>query len=88
MAPDPNLKVMTAERREPLVSEGAPDKADHLANLARALLDEQHMAEQETGGFGRVAAGLLFVVIVIGVGIGAYAYFTGSIHPTFLARFF
>jgi hypothetical protein len=46
------------------------------------------MPEQETGGFGRVAAGLLFAVIVIGVGIGAYAYFTGSIHPTFLSRFF
>lgn len=81
-APDPNFKLMTAERRELRVSQRAPDKTDHRADLARALLGEQHMPEHETGyRFGKVAAYLLFVIIILGIGIVAYAYFEfSSVH--------
>ena len=79
----------TAERREPRVSQRAPSN-DSLADLARALLDEQPTPEDGKSVFSGVgvAIRLLLVIILIGVGIGAYAYSTGRIQPTFLTRFF
>jgi hypothetical protein len=47
----------------------------------RRTSDSHHIAR-------RVAAGVLFVTIMIGVGIGAYVYFTGSIQLPFLTRLF
>ena len=66
------------------------------------LIAVQHMPEQETidgpdldssrinakrkSLFGRVAARLLCAALILGIGIGAYAYATGNIELTFLTR--
>ena len=87
MALDANLKAMTAERREPRVTQRALSTADTFADLARALLDEQPTPGDGKSVFSGVAVRLLLVIILIGVGIGAYAYSTGRIQLTFLTRF-
>jgi hypothetical protein len=61
----------------------------------------QHISGEETNGsnldggrihskrkrlFGRVAARLLIATLILGIGIGAYAYSTGSLDLTFLTR--
>ena len=78
----PKLTTVKApERRSP--------KEDHFAALSRALLDVdvQDMPEQKRRSLlGRVAAYLIFAALILGIGIGAYAYATGQIELPSLTR--
>ena len=61
-------------------------KEDHFAALSRALLDMQPEQDAEHRSVGRIAAYLIFAILILGIGIGAYAYATGQIELPSLTR--
>ena len=88
-----NLKVVTAEPRDPNVYPNAPDLS-HILHKAQPLempdfgsFDGSVFDVERKSTFGRVAVRLLFVAIIVGVGIGAYSYITGGIQLPLLTFF-
>ena len=62
-------------------------KEDHFAALSRALLNETPEQDAKRRGvLGRVAAYLIFAILILGIGVGAYAYVAGQIELPSLTR--
>jgi hypothetical protein len=75
--------VKATERRHPDVDLKLSKDDDHFAAVSRALLDRN---AKRRGVPGRVTAYLIFAILILNLGIGAYAYVTGQIKLPFLPR--
>jgi hypothetical protein len=63
---------------------GVQDNSEQETIEGTDNLDGSRNNTEHKGLFGRVAARALCATLILGIGIGAYAYATGNIELTFL----